>query len=66
MQALNVVEMLEHYFQIKLDEGRKQRVENAVSGGGIELTPAEVDQFTVEHDEIERLIPALGNFISSV
>eukprot|EP00545_Synedropsis_sp_CCMP1620_P006739 CAMPEP_0119015602 /NCGR_PEP_ID=MMETSP1176-20130426/11280_1 /TAXON_ID=265551 /ORGANISM="Synedropsis recta cf, Strain CCMP1620" /LENGTH=750 /DNA_ID=CAMNT_0006968909 /DNA_START=57 /DNA_END=2309 /DNA_ORIENTATION=+ len=65
MGAPDVVCMLEHYFQVILTEAQKQRVVDAVQGNPkdgtsqLNLTPAQVEQFTAEHDEIEDMIAAL-------
>lgn len=59
MQALDVMEMLEHYFETELNEDQRQRVENVISGCGVELTPAQIEQLTVEHDEVEGMIAVL-------
>ncbi|CAB9527031.1 Mitochondrial chaperone BCS1 [Seminavis robusta] len=65
MQADDVVKMLEHYFQLKLDGIQKDRVHRAVKGDGtskrpaLSLTPAQVEQLTAEHDDIEDMIAAL-------
>lgn len=48
MKALDVMEMLEHYFETKLDKDQRQRVENAISDGAAEFSPAEVEQMTAE------------------
>lgn len=65
MESDDVVKMLEHYFQIKLDGLQKERVHRAVQGDGttnhpsLKLTPAQVEQLTAEYDEIEGMIGAL-------
>lgn len=65
MRAEDVCNMLEHYFQLQLKGVQKQRVHDAVSGDGtpqrpsLKLTPAQVEQLTAEHDDIEGMIAAL-------
>jgi mitochondrial chaperone BCS1 len=59
MCAADVISMLEHYFQISLRPEQKRRVENAISSGSLNLTPAQVEQMTAESDEIEEMIIVL-------
>jgi len=65
MEAADVVAMLEHYFQMTLTEAQRTRVENAINGTGkgarraLSLTPAQIEQMTAEHDEIDDMIDAL-------
>mmetsp|Transcript_10766 Transcript_10766/g.24144 ORF Transcript_10766/g.24144 Transcript_10766/m.24144 type:complete len:154 (+) Transcript_10766:3-464(+) len=65
MEPNDVVLMLEHYFQLKLDGIQKERVRKAVKGDGtskhpsLRLTPAQVEQLTAEYDDIEGMIGAL-------
>ena len=59
MHALDVMEMLEHYFETKLTQDQRQRVKSAISGGAVEFSPAEVEQMTVEHDDLGCMIAAL-------
>ena len=62
MTAPDVVNMLEHYFQEKLSDDLRERVEDAISGGSegvaMKLTPAQLEQLTAEHDEIEGMVEA--------
>lgn len=61
----NVLEMLEHYFQTKLSEALRNRVIKAVEGDSVnfrpklEMTPAQIEQLSAEHEEIEDMICAL-------
>lgn len=59
MQALDVMEMSEHYFQVQLSDDQKLRVEKAVTDGGVDFSPAQMEQLTVEHDSIEDMLAAL-------
>jgi len=65
MGSDDVIRMLEHYFQLKLDGLQKDRVHRAVKGDGtstrpaLRLTPAQVEQLTAEYDDIEGMIGAL-------
>eukprot|EP00546_Thalassionema_frauenfeldii_P008186 CAMPEP_0178912140 /NCGR_PEP_ID=MMETSP0786-20121207/10092_1 /TAXON_ID=186022 /ORGANISM="Thalassionema frauenfeldii, Strain CCMP 1798" /LENGTH=718 /DNA_ID=CAMNT_0020584679 /DNA_START=1857 /DNA_END=4013 /DNA_ORIENTATION=+ len=62
MAAPDVMAMLEHYFQTTLSKGQRQRVVEAVQGEprkGIpqqNLTPAQVEQFTAEYDDVDDMI----------
>jgi ATPase family associated with various cellular activities (AAA) len=59
MCAVDVVSLLEHYFQMLLSPAQRRRVEYAVSTGRLKLTPAQVEQMTAESDEIEEMIQVL-------
>lgn len=63
MAAPDVILMLEHYFQIRLDAGSQMRISNAINGGHglphLNLTPAQIEQLTAEHDSIDDMIVAL-------
>ena len=62
MKAADVALMLEHYFQLTLNVTQKRRVLDAVQGNPhlgtrqLNLTPAQVEQYTAEHDDIEEMI----------
>merc|ERR1712232_303612 len=62
MAAPDVIAMLEHYFQTTLSKDQRQRVVEAVQGEprqGIpqqNLTPAQVEQFTAEYDDVDDMI----------
>ena len=65
MAAADVVLMLEHYFQEKLTNKQKIRVDEAIHGNhamhrpALQLTPAQIEQLAAEHDELEDMIAAL-------
>jgi len=64
MEALDVIDMLSHYFQDEeVTDDLRQRVELAISGDGsqpkLNLTPAQVEQLCAEHDFIEDMIQQL-------
>mmetsp|Transcript_27572 Transcript_27572/g.67054 ORF Transcript_27572/g.67054 Transcript_27572/m.67054 type:complete len:882 (+) Transcript_27572:118-2763(+) len=65
MKGDDVCDMLEHYFQMKLNELQKTRVRKAIKGDSItnrpalNMTPAQIEQLTAEHDGIEEMIVAL-------
>ena len=55
MESIDVIAMLEHYFQSTLTESQQQQVEDAVKGAGkgrwaLSFAPAHIEQMTVEHD----------------
>jgi ATPase family associated with various cellular activities (AAA) len=62
MQSEDIIQMLEHYFQITLTAGEKLRITNAVDGNNLErnrqlnLTPAQIEQYSVEYEDIEEMI----------
>eukprot|EP00934_Nitzschia_sp_Nitz4_P006844 Nitzschia sp. Nitz4//scaffold67_size101165//54792//56993//NITZ4_004530-RA/size101165-processed-gene-0.59-mRNA-1//-1//CDS//3329556477//6834//frame0 len=57
MEAEDVANMLELYYQRDLTSGERDRVENAVDGAGLlRLTPAQVEQLAAEHDELESML----------
>jgi ATPase family associated with various cellular activities (AAA) len=58
MCAIDVIGMLEHYFQQSLTSEQKTRMEDLISGG-FNLTPAQVEQMTAEYEEVEDMIRAL-------
>jgi len=65
MHPNDVIQMLEHYFQVKIGEAQKNRICSSVNGDSasnrpsLRLTPAQVEQMTAEHDDIEDMIAAL-------
>jgi SpoVK/Ycf46/Vps4 family AAA+-type ATPase len=65
MEALDMMHMLEHYFQTILTNEQRQRIDRAVSGIPREtqsrlcLTPAQIEQMTAEHEDVEDMIIAL-------
>jgi len=64
MKGDDVCDMLEHYFQLSLTEHQKNRVRKAIKGDtttnrpALNMTPAQVEQLTAEHDEIDDMISA--------
>jgi chaperone BCS1 len=58
MAALDVIEMLEHYFQVTLDAEQRVRVEKVITGR-LNVTPAQVEQLTSEYEDVEDMILAL-------
>jgi chaperone BCS1 len=59
MAGLDVIEMLEHYFQSTLDAEQRVRVDKVITGGRLKVTPAQVEQLTAEHEDVEDMILAL-------
>lgn len=63
MAASDVTSMLEHYFELTLTGELRQRVVDAMGGRDgralMKLTPAQVEQLTLEYNEIEDLVQAL-------
>ena len=71
MKWHNVVDMINHYFQLKEDGGEGlsekhvARVRDAILGddakgiAGLDLTPAQVEQLSAENDTVEEMINAL-------
>mmetsp|Transcript_3368 Transcript_3368/g.7042 ORF Transcript_3368/g.7042 Transcript_3368/m.7042 type:complete len:347 (-) Transcript_3368:188-1228(-) len=64
MDAIDVVAMLQHYFQIQFNDSQKQRVKVAMNGGNtgcrsVSLTPAQIEQMTAEYDDIKDMLEAL-------
>lgn len=58
MAAIDVTDMLQHYFQTSLDAVQRERVGEIIASG-LEVTPAQVEQLTAEHDEVDAMISAL-------
>jgi hypothetical protein len=65
MNSPEIVQMLEHYFQTKLTDEQCERIELAVaareSKPRLDLTPAQVEQLTAEHEQVDEMIEALEN-----
>jgi len=65
MGVPDVISILEHYFQLTLSSKQKQRVCEAVQGNPrngilpLSLTPAQVEQMTVEYDDVDDMIATL-------
>ena len=57
MEAEDVILMLQHYFQTELTVEQKQRVDECCAE--FKLTPAQVEQLTIEHETVQDMIQAL-------
>ena len=78
MKWHNVVDMINHYFQLREDGGEglnaalTARVRDAILGddakgiAGLDLTPAQVEQLSAENDTVEEMIEALERKAPSV
>lgn len=61
----NIISMIEHYFVLKLSDEDKERVKDAVCGNdqkgqpALNLTPAQIEQLSAEHDEVEDMLVAI-------
>merc|ERR1711865_55510 len=52
--------MMEHFFQVKLDEAQMERIQRAVAEPPIlKFTPAEVEQLACEFEEVNDMIDAI-------
>jgi len=61
MMADDVVNMLQHYFQTDLTAAQKAAVHDTISSDSrqLKLTPAQVEQMTAEHEDVDEMIDAL-------
>jgi ATPase family associated with various cellular activities (AAA) len=64
MAGPDVIAMLEHYFETTLDDIQRERVEKVISGTGgssvpLNMTPAQVEQLSAEHDDLKDMLAAL-------
>mmetsp|Transcript_2061 Transcript_2061/g.2780 ORF Transcript_2061/g.2780 Transcript_2061/m.2780 type:complete len:129 (-) Transcript_2061:20-406(-) len=65
MSTKSVIQMLSHYFQVEgeMAADHKERISKAIEGDlgrpKLDLTPAQVEQLTAEHEELEDMITAL-------
>lgn len=60
LRCTDLVAMLEHYFQTKLNESQVNRIRDAVNDPPqLKFTPAEVEQMACEHDDIDDMIAAI-------
>ena len=66
MASTDVICMLEHYFQTSLGNRDVSRVETIINGAPdgttrcrLNLTPAQVEQLSAEHDDLQDMIDAL-------
>jgi len=63
----DVVLMMEHYFQIKLDTDQVKRINRTMNSKGLltgsylKLSPAEVEQMASEFEDVEDMIVAIEN-----
>ena len=56
----DLVKMLEHYFQIGLDDKQIERMRNAIEDPpALKLTPAQVEQMACEHESVEDMMDAI-------
>jgi chaperone BCS1 len=61
----HIAAMIEHYFVVKLSDHEKERIKDAICGNdekgqpALNLTPAQVEQISAEHDELEEMLVAL-------
>lgn len=56
----DLVQMLEHYFQVKISVRQTERLKHAVNEPPLlKLTPAQVEQLACEHEEVEDMISAI-------
>eukprot|EP00555_Chaetoceros_dichaeta_P007442 CAMPEP_0198276070 /NCGR_PEP_ID=MMETSP1447-20131203/65112_1 /TAXON_ID=420782 /ORGANISM="Chaetoceros dichaeta, Strain CCMP1751" /LENGTH=665 /DNA_ID=CAMNT_0043970989 /DNA_START=269 /DNA_END=2266 /DNA_ORIENTATION=+ len=70
MVAEDVVSMVEHYFQTRLDVEQVERVKKAINGctgllsrPSLKLSPAQIEQMASEFEEVEEMIVAIENKI---
>lgn len=71
MAANDVISMLEHYYQTTLDNTEKYRIRQVIGEGPdnrsvIQLTPAECEQLTAEHDDVGDIIDHLELMVEEV
>jgi hypothetical protein len=63
MNPPEIVQMLEHYFQTSLTADQREQITLAILAGEgkprLDLTPAQVEQLTAEHEEVDEMIHAL-------
>lgn len=63
MDPPSVSQMLEHYYETTLTDIQKSRIDSAICGTPkrpqLKLTPAQVEQMTAEHDDVEDMLEAL-------
>lgn len=60
LECEDLIKMLEHYFQVEVEECLISKLKEAVSGpNAIKLTPAQVEQMACEYDEIEDIVSAI-------
>lgn len=65
MSPLHASGMIEHYFQCELAAAQKERLRIVILGNearglpALNLTPAQIEQLTAEHEEVDGMIAAL-------
>lgn len=59
MIPADVTDMLEHYYKVELTEAQKERVANAILKSGAQVTPAEIEQFVMEEDNVDAFVGSL-------
>jgi len=65
MESAEMVEMIEHYFQTVLTKDQVERVRRVLVGippettSKLKLTPAQVEQMTAEHEDVEAMVVSL-------
>jgi hypothetical protein len=63
MNPPEIVQMLEHYFQTNLTTEQREQITLAILAREgkprLDLTPAQVEQLTAEHEEVDEMIRAL-------
>eukprot|EP00173_Palmaria_palmata_P005495 Plantae.Rhodophyta-Palmaria_palmata.ctg9894.p1 GENE.Plantae.Rhodophyta-Palmaria_palmata.ctg9894~~Plantae.Rhodophyta-Palmaria_palmata.ctg9894.p1 ORF type:complete len:184 (+),score=42.06 Plantae.Rhodophyta-Palmaria_palmata.ctg9894:48-554(+) len=57
MRAVDVIHMIEHYFQQTLDDLQRSQIEEVSMH--LNLTPAQVEQMTAESEEVDEMIYVL-------
>ncbi|GAX15054.1 mitochondrial chaperone BCS1 [Fistulifera solaris] len=57
MESVDVIAMVEHYFQLTLTDIQAERVKASVEG--MKMTPAQIEQLTAEYDEVDDMISSL-------
>lgn len=71
MDIESMVSMLEHYFRDNMKMDQRQRLSSLLTGDssrhrpGLQITPAQVEQFVSEYDEVEDLIEAVENMVET-
>lgn len=59
MSSSDCMDMLEHYYQTGLTNEQKQRVEEAITKNGAQVTPAEIEQFVMKEDNVDAFVVSL-------
>lgn len=69
MEYPEACQMVEHYFQCELDDGQRLDLEMVFDGphsAGLNFTPAMIEQFCAEYDEVDDFIKALGERVHPI